>query len=49
VKEAQQGHAVALVGSGDPDVCAPTRYAVELAGEDIDVVSVPGVAGGAVA
>jgi cobalt-precorrin 5A hydrolase/precorrin-3B C17-methyltransferase len=49
VKEAQQGHAVALVGSGDPDVCTLASHAVEFAGEDIDVVGVPGVTGGTAA
>jgi cobalt-precorrin 5A hydrolase/precorrin-3B C17-methyltransferase len=40
---AQQGHAVALLGSGDAGVYAMASPALEVAGEDIDVVGVPGV------
>ncbi len=43
VREAEQGHAVALVGSGDAGVYAMASPALEVAGEDIDVVGVPGV------
>jgi cobalt-precorrin 5A hydrolase/precorrin-3B C17-methyltransferase len=43
VLEAQAGHAVALIGSGDAGVYAMASPALELAGEDIDVVGVPGV------
>lgn len=43
VREAQQGHAVALLGSGDAGVYAMASPALEVAGEDIDVVGVPGV------
>jgi cobalt-precorrin 5A hydrolase/precorrin-3B C17-methyltransferase len=46
VTEAQQGHAVALVGSGDAGVYALAAPALGLAGEDIDVVTVPGVTAG---
>ena len=43
VAEAREGHAVALVGSGDAGVYAMASPALGLAGEDIDVVGVPGV------
>ena len=43
VREAQQGHAVALIGSGDAGVYAMASPALEVAGDDIDVVGVPGV------
>ena len=43
VREARQGHAVALVGSGDGGARALAGPAAEVAGEDIDVVGVPGV------
>jgi cobalt-precorrin 5A hydrolase / cobalt-factor III methyltransferase / precorrin-3B C17-methyltransferase len=43
VSQARQGHAVALVGSGDTGVYALAGPALGLAGEDIDVVSVPGI------
>jgi cobalt-precorrin 5A hydrolase/precorrin-3B C17-methyltransferase len=43
VREAEQGHAVALIGSGDAGVYAMASPALEVAGDDIDVVGVPGV------
>jgi cobalt-precorrin 5A hydrolase/precorrin-3B C17-methyltransferase len=43
VAEAAQGHAVALLGSGDAGVYAMASPALEVAGDDIDVVGVPGV------
>jgi cobalt-precorrin 5A hydrolase/precorrin-3B C17-methyltransferase len=43
VRLAQQGHAVALVGSGDAGVYAMASPALAEAGDDIDVVGVPGV------
>ncbi len=43
VREAQAGHAVALLGSGDAGVYAMASPALEAAGDDIDVVGVPGV------
>ena len=43
VAEAAQGHAVALLGSGDAGVYAMASPALEVAGHDIDVVGVPGV------
>ncbi|MFN8076225.1 MAG: cobalamin biosynthesis protein [Kineosporiaceae bacterium] len=43
VEEARAGHAVALVGSGDAGVYAMASPALDVAGEDIDVVGVPGV------
>lgn len=43
VREAEQGHAVALIGSGDAGVYAMASPALEVAGHDIDVVGVPGV------
>ena len=46
VDEARKGHAVALVGSGDTGVYALAGPALGLAGEDIDVVAVPGITAG---
>jgi cobalt-precorrin 5A hydrolase / precorrin-3B C17-methyltransferase len=46
VREATKGHAVALVGSGDAGVYALAGPALGLAGEDIDVVTVPGITAG---
>ncbi|HUY48023.1 MAG TPA: precorrin-3B C(17)-methyltransferase [Streptosporangiaceae bacterium] len=43
VKEAVSGHAVALVGSGDAGVYSMASPALSLAGDDIDVVTVPGI------
>lgn len=43
VGEAAAGHAVALVGSGDAGVYAMASPALDIAGDDIDVVVVPGV------
>ena len=43
VTEAQRGCAVALVGSGDAGVYSMASPALSLAGEDIDVVTVPGI------
>jgi cobalt-precorrin 5A hydrolase/precorrin-3B C17-methyltransferase len=43
VAEARQGHAVALVGSGDAGVYALAGPALGLAGPDIDVIGVPGI------
>jgi len=43
VEEARQGHAVALIGSGDAGVYAMASPALDVAGDDIDVVGVPGV------
>jgi cobalt-precorrin 5A hydrolase/precorrin-3B C17-methyltransferase len=43
VREAEQGHAVALIGSGDAGVYAMASPALEVAGTDIDIVGVPGV------
>ncbi|MCW2623171.1 MAG: Precorrin methylase [Frankiales bacterium] len=43
VREAEAGHAVALLGSGDAGVYAMASPALEAAGTDIDVVGVPGV------
>jgi cobalt-precorrin 5A hydrolase/precorrin-3B C17-methyltransferase len=40
---AAEGHAVALLGSGDAQVYAMASPALEVAGDDIDVVVVPGV------
>jgi cobalt-precorrin 5A hydrolase/precorrin-3B C17-methyltransferase len=40
---ATQGHAVALIGSGDAGVYAMASPALELAGADVDVDGVPGV------
>ena len=43
VEQARQGHAVALVGSGDAGIYAMASPALEVAGTDIDVVGVPGI------
>ncbi|GHA12263.1 precorrin-3B C(17)-methyltransferase [Streptomyces echinoruber] len=43
VAEARKGHAVALIGSGDAGVYAMASPALAEAGDDIDVVGVPGV------
>ncbi|HEU4676265.1 MAG TPA: precorrin-3B C(17)-methyltransferase [Motilibacteraceae bacterium] len=43
VEQARAGHAVALVGSGDAGVYAMASPALDVAGEDVDVVGVPGV------
>jgi cobalt-precorrin 5A hydrolase/precorrin-3B C17-methyltransferase len=43
VDQAKQGHAVALVGSGDAGVYAMGSPALVLAGDDIEVVEVPGI------
>ena len=43
VAEAAAGRAVALIGSGDAGVYAMASPALELAGETIDVISVPGI------
>ncbi|MGE5133986.1 MAG: precorrin-3B C(17)-methyltransferase [Gemmatimonadota bacterium] len=43
VAQARQGHAVALVGSGDAGVYAMASPALAEAGDDIDVTVVPGV------
>jgi cobalt-precorrin 5A hydrolase/precorrin-3B C17-methyltransferase len=43
VREAEQGRAVALIGSGDAGVYAMASPALEVATEAIDVVGVPGV------
>lgn len=43
VRLAEDGHAVALVGSGDTGVYAMAAPALEEAGQNIDVVPVPGV------
>jgi cobalt-precorrin 5A hydrolase / precorrin-3B C17-methyltransferase len=46
VEEAQRGHAVALLGSGDVGVYAMASPALSMAGDDIDVVAVPGITAG---
>jgi cobalt-precorrin 5A hydrolase/precorrin-3B C17-methyltransferase len=43
VREAAKGHAVALLGSGDAGVYAMASPALEVAGDDVEVVGVPGV------
>ena len=43
VQQAQLGHAVALIGSGDAGVYAMASPALHEAGQDIDVVVVPGI------
>jgi cobalt-precorrin 5A hydrolase/precorrin-3B C17-methyltransferase len=43
VDAARLGHAVALVGSGDAGVYSMASPALSLAGQDIDVVTVPGI------
>ncbi|MGZ4541260.1 MAG: precorrin-3B C(17)-methyltransferase [Blastococcus sp.] len=42
-EEARTGHAVALIGSGDAGIYGMAAPALEFAGDDIDVVGVPGV------
>jgi cobalt-precorrin 5A hydrolase / precorrin-3B C17-methyltransferase len=49
VLEARQGHAVALAGSGDAGVHALASHIAGLAGDDVDVVGVPGVTAAAAA
>lgn len=46
VEQAGAGRAVALVGSGDAGVYAMASPALEVAGEGIDVIGVPGVTAG---
>jgi cobalt-precorrin 5A hydrolase/precorrin-3B C17-methyltransferase len=46
VAEAREGHAVALVGSGDAGVYAMASPALAIAGADIDVTGVPGITAG---
>lgn len=43
VREAERGHAVALIGSGDAGVYAMASPALEFASETIDVDGVPGI------
>jgi cobalt-precorrin 5A hydrolase/precorrin-3B C17-methyltransferase len=43
VRLATEGHAVALIGSGDAGIYAMASPALELAGPDVDVVAVPGI------
>ncbi len=43
VELATEGHAVALIGSGDAGLYAMASPALELAGADVDVEAVPGV------
>jgi cobalt-precorrin 5A hydrolase/precorrin-3B C17-methyltransferase len=43
VAQARDGHAVALIGSGDAGVYAMASPALEAAGREIDVVGAPGV------
>ncbi|REE95723.1 precorrin-3B C(17)-methyltransferase [Thermomonospora umbrina] len=43
VQEAQAGHAVALIGSGDAGIYAMASPALEFAGDDIEVEGVPGI------
>ncbi|GIF74897.1 precorrin-3B C(17)-methyltransferase [Asanoa siamensis] len=43
VELATEGHAVALIGSGDAGLYAMASPALELAGDDVDVEAVPGV------
>ena len=42
-EEARTGHAVALIGSGDAGIYGMAAPALEFAGDDIDVVGVPGI------
>ena len=42
-QEAAEGHAVALLGSGDAGVYAMASPALEIAGDDVDVAGVPGI------
>ena len=46
VELARAGHAVALVGSGDAGVYAMASPALQLAGPDVDVQTVPGITAG---
>jgi cobalt-precorrin 5A hydrolase/precorrin-3B C17-methyltransferase len=46
VAQAREGHAVALVGSGDAGVYAMASPALAIAGADIDVTGVPGITAG---
>jgi len=46
VARASEGHAVALIGSGDAGVYAMASPALEIAGQDIEVVTVPGITAG---
>ncbi|HEX2316507.1 MAG TPA: precorrin-3B C(17)-methyltransferase [Thermomonospora sp.] len=43
VQEAERGHAVALIGSGDAGIYAMASPALEFAGDDIEVEGVPGI------
>ena len=43
IEEARSGRAVSLVSSGDVGVYAMASPALELAGEDVDIVVVPGI------
>jgi len=43
VREAERGHAVALIGSGDAGVYAMASPALEFASETIDVDGIPGI------
>lgn len=43
VKLATEGHAVALVGSGDAGIYAMASPALQLAGADVDIEAVPGI------
>jgi cobalt-precorrin 5A hydrolase/precorrin-3B C17-methyltransferase len=49
VAEAREGRAVALIGSGDAGIYALAGPALDLAGEDIDVIGVPGITASAAA
>ncbi|NYI04149.1 precorrin-3B C(17)-methyltransferase [Allostreptomyces psammosilenae] len=49
VRLAERGHAVALIGSGDAGVYAMASPALQQAGDDIDVVGVPGITAAAAA
>lgn len=46
VQLATEGHAVALIGSGDAGVYAMASPALQLAGADVDVEAVPGISAG---
>jgi len=43
VRLATEGHAVALIGSGDAGIYAMASPALQLAGDDVDVEAVPGI------
>lgn len=43
VREARRGHAVTLAGSGDASAYTLASHAAGLAGEDIDLIGVPGI------